>query len=89
MRFILGIGCLLLRLLLRAASRLRLTLPLLYALLVPALFSGWYDSHYALANTIWYTLIALGVISWLLSLRGSSAKSSGNGFRLKFFAIWV
>ena len=52
-----------------AASRqLRLTLPLLYALFVPTLFSGWFYRHYTLANVIWYVLIALGLISWLISL---------------------
>jgi len=43
-------------------------LPLLYALLVPTLFSGWYYSHYALANGIWYALIVLGLISCIVSL---------------------
>ena len=40
----------------------------IYALLVPTLFSGWYYSHYALANGIWYALIVLGLISWAVSL---------------------
>ena len=51
-----------------AASLLHLSLPLLYALIVPTLFSGWYYSHYALANGIWYALIVLGLISWAVSL---------------------
>ena len=51
-----------------AAPLLHLGLPLLYALIVPTLFSGWYYSHYALANGIWYALIVLGLISWGLSL---------------------
>ena len=61
-------GCLLLSVLFHAASLLHLSLPLLYALLVPTLFSGWYYSHYALANGIWYALIVLGLISWIVSL---------------------
>lgn len=61
---IFGAGCLLLSVLFHAASLLHLGLPLLYALLVPTLFSGWYYSHYALANGIWYALIVLGLISW-------------------------
>ena len=61
-------GCLLLSVLFHAASLLHLGLPLLYALIVPTLFSGWYYSHYALANGIWYALIVLGLISWILSL---------------------
>ena len=59
-----GAGCLLLSVLFHTASLLHLGLPLLYALLVPTLFSGWYYSHYALANGIWYALIVLGLISW-------------------------
>ena len=47
-----GAGCLLLSVLFHAAS----------------LFSGWYYSHYALANGIWYALIVLGLISWGVSL---------------------
>ena len=61
-------GCLLLSVLFHAASLLHLGLPLLYALIVPTLFSGWYYSHYALANGIWYALIVLGLISWIVSL---------------------
>ena len=37
-----GAGCLLLSVLFHAASLLHLGLPLLYALIVPTLFSGWY-----------------------------------------------
>ena len=63
-----GAGCLLLSVLFHAASLLHLSLPLLYALIVPTLFSGWFYRHYTLANVIWYVLIALGLISWLISL---------------------
>ena len=63
-----GAGCLLLSVLFHVASLLHLSLPLLYALIVPTLFSGWYYSHYALANGIWYALIVLGLISWIVSL---------------------
>ena len=41
---------------------------MVFALLVPTLFSSWYYSHYALANGIWYALIVLGLISWGVSL---------------------
>ena len=63
-----GAGCLLLSVLFHAASLLHLGLPLLYALIVPTLFSGWYYSHYALANGMWYALIVLGLISWAVLL---------------------
>lgn len=61
-------GCLLLSALFHAASLLHLGLPLLYALFVPTLFSGWYYSHYTLANVIWYVLVGSGLISWGVSL---------------------
>ena len=38
------------------------------SLIVPTLFSGWYYSHYALANGIWYALIVLGLILCIVSL---------------------
>ena len=63
-----GVGVLLLPVLFHAASLLHLSLPLLYALIVPTLFPGWYYGHYALANGIWYALIVLGLISWAVSL---------------------
>lgn len=63
-----GADCLLLSALFHAASLLHLTLPLLYALLLPTLFSGWYYSHYTLANVIWYALIVLGLIAGCVSL---------------------
>ncbi len=65
---VLEAGCLLLFALFHAASLLHLTLPLLYALLVPTLFSGWYYSHYTLANVIWYVLLVLGLVARCVSL---------------------
>lgn len=63
-----GAGILLLSILFRLAAVFRLTIPLAYALVVPTLFSGWYYSHYALANGIWYALLALTLLSWVISL---------------------
>ena len=53
---------------LRLAAVFRLTLPLAYALVVPTLFHEWYYSHQALAEGIWYGLLAAVVLSWLVSL---------------------
>lgn len=52
----------------RLASALRLTIPLLYALTVPTLFSGWYHSHEALAEGLWWALLGLSLLSWAASL---------------------
>ena len=47
---VLRVVILLLSVLFRLAAAFRLTIPLLYALTVPTLFSGWYHSHQALAE---------------------------------------
>ena len=56
-----GAGCLLLSVLFHAASLLHLSLPLLYALIVPTLFSGWYYSHYAPVSYTHLKAFVLGV----------------------------
>lgn len=48
--------------------RLRLTIPLLYALLVPILCPEWYDAHEALGNSIFFGLLALTLLSWTVTL---------------------
>lgn len=48
--------------------RLRLTIPLLYALLVPILCPEWYDAHEALGNGIFFGLLALTLLSWTVTL---------------------
>ena len=68
MYFMFGAGILLLSIVFRLAAVFRLTIPLLYALVVPTLFSDWYYSHYTLANVIWYVLLALTLLSWVYSL---------------------
>ena len=55
----LGAGILILSILFRLAAVFRLTIPLLYALVVPTLLSDWYYAHYTLANVIWYILLAV------------------------------
>ena len=48
--------------------RLRLTIPLLYALLVPFLFRDWYYAHEALGNGIFFGLLGLTLLSWTVTL---------------------
>ena len=54
----LGAGILILSILFRLAAVFRLTIPLLYALVVPTLLSDWYYAHYTLADVIWYILLS-------------------------------
>lgn len=58
----------LLSILFRLASVFRLTIPLAYALLVPTLFHGWFETHQALGEGIFYALLGLTVLSWVVSL---------------------
>lgn len=48
--------------------RLRLTIPLLYALLIPILCPDWYDAHEALGNSIFFGLLVLTLLSWTVTL---------------------
>ena len=52
----------------RVAAAFRLTIPLLYGLLAPTLFSKWFYANYDLANFIGYALLALVGLSWVISL---------------------
>ena len=63
-----GAGMILLSILFRLAAVFRLTIPLLYALVVPPLLSDWYYAHYTLAHVIWCILLAVTVLSWVYSL---------------------
>lgn len=65
---IFGAGILIVSIVFRLAAVFRLTIPLLYALLVPTLLSDWYYSHQALAEGIWYALLAVTLLSWVYSL---------------------
>ena len=65
---IMSFGILALSLLLRLAHKLRLTLPLLYALIVHTIFRRWYLTHPALSAYLFCALLAVVVASWLVSL---------------------
>lgn len=67
---LLTLGLPLLGILLRLAAKLRLLVPLLYALIAPTVFSGWFHANPLLANGIGYALFGLAVLSWLVTLAG-------------------
>ena len=64
----LGIVMIILSIVFRLAAVFRLTIPLLYALIVPTVFHEWYYANQTLANVIWYVLLAVVVLSWVVSL---------------------
>ena len=68
MFMILGIGLFLMSILFRLALKLRLGVPMLYALLALTVFHGWYQAHTALADGIFFALVALAALSWVVTL---------------------
>ena len=68
MYYCLGIAVFLFGTLALWVRRLRLTIPLLYALLLPILCPEWYDAHEALGNSIFFGLLALTLLSWTVTL---------------------
>ncbi len=65
MIFILGI--LFLPLLLCLMIRLRLGIPMLYAVLMLTVFHGWYQANTALADGIFFALVGLAALSWVVT----------------------
>ncbi|PWM29331.1 MAG: hypothetical protein DBX40_00240 [Clostridiales bacterium] len=52
----------------RLVAMLRLSVPLLYALVVGFFFPVWANTHQALSMSILYGLLGLCVLSWILTL---------------------
>ena len=53
---------------LSVTGALRLTIPLLYVLLVPTLFHEWYYAHQTMAEGIWYAMLMMVVLSWVVTI---------------------
>ncbi len=66
--FIFGFGLMLLPILFRLALKLRLGIPMLYAVLMLTAFHGWYQAHTDLADGIFFGLVALAALSWVVTL---------------------
>ena len=66
--FVLGFGLMLLPVLFRLALRLRLGVPMAYAVVAPTIFRSWYLANTALADGIFFALIGLMALSWLITL---------------------
>ena len=67
---VLSLSLPLLGLLLRLAAKLRLAIPLLYALIAPTVFHSWFYAHHTLATGIGYGLFGLAALSWGITLAG-------------------
>lgn len=64
----LGIAVLFFTVMIVLVFRLRLTIPLLYALLLPILCPEWYQAHEALGNGIFFGLLGLVALSLAVTL---------------------
>ena len=58
----------LLLLLIRIVMKLRLSIPLVYLVLMLTVFQPWYRAHTALADGIFLALVGCTVLSWIISL---------------------
>ena len=58
----------LLLLLIRIAMKLRLSMPLVYLVLMLTAFRPWYHAHTAFADGIFLALVGCTVLSWIISL---------------------
>ena len=53
----------------RFASLFRLTIPVLYAIVVPVFFPDWLHENETLVTVIWLALIGLVILSWIVTIR--------------------
>ena len=58
----------LLLLLIRIAMKLRLSIPLVYLVLMLTAFQPWYRVHTALADEIFLVMLGCVMLSWIISL---------------------
>ena len=57
----------LLLLLIRIAMKLRLSIPLMYLVLMLTVFQPWYRAHMALADGIFLVMLGYVMLSWIIS----------------------
>ena len=58
----------LLLLLIRIAMKLRLSIPLVYLVLMLTVFQPWYRVHTALADGIFLVMLGCVMLSWIISI---------------------
>ncbi len=67
MFFVIGFGVFALPILFHLALRLRLGIPMLYAVLALTVFHDWTRSNPELADGILFTLVGLAALSWVVT----------------------
>ena len=66
--FIFGFSLMLLPILFRLALKLRLGIPMLYAILMLTAFLDWYRANTALADGIFFAMVGFAALSWVVTL---------------------
>ena len=59
----------LLNVIFRFASLFRLTVPVLYAIIVPVFFPDWLHENETLVTVVFFVLVGLVVVSWIVTIR--------------------
>ena len=59
----------LLNVIFRIASLLRLAVPILYAVIVPVFFPDWLHENETLVTMIFFVLVGLVALSWVVTIR--------------------
>jgi len=67
MFFFIGLGVFALPILFHLALRLRLGIPMLYAVLALTVFHGWYQANPVLGDGIFFALVGLAALSWVVT----------------------
>lgn len=68
MVFMIGAGLGVLALLFRLAAAFRLTIPLLYVVVMNTVCHSWYQAHSLWGDRLFFILLGLVALSWLISL---------------------
>ena len=66
--FVLGFALIFLPVLFQLALRLRMGIPMAYAIVIPTVFRSWYLANTTLADGIFFALVGLMALTWLITL---------------------
>lgn len=69
LKLIITTSLMVLSILFKLAGKLRLTLPLLYFLLIATVLNSWASRHETLALGILFALLGLSLLSWIVTLK--------------------
>lgn len=68
----------------RFASLFRLTIPVLYAIIVPVFFPDWLHENETLVTVIWFALIGLVILSWIVTIRKRIQRKRNQAYNAQY-----